>query len=85
MITNKSLTKINYYKRYKNIPISLLRLSEILYYSNKINNNKNNIKYTWSIINDLITQNLGKKDNNSNSPNSTEFITLFSNIGINLS
>ena len=47
MIKNKSFTKINYYKKYKNILTSLLRLSEKLYYSNKINNNKNNIKYTW--------------------------------------
>ena len=62
MIKNKSFTKINYYKRYKNILTSLLRLSENLYYSNKINNNKNNnIKYTWSIINNLINPNLCKK------------------------
>ena len=73
MIKNKSFTKINYYKKYKNILTSLLRLSEKLYYSNKINNNKNNIKYTWSIINNLINPNLGKKDNNSNSPNANEF------------
>ena len=65
--------------------ISLLRLSEKLYYSNKINNNKNNIKYTWSIISNLINPNLGKKDNNSNSPNANEFNTFFSNIGINIS
>ena len=59
MIKNKSFTKINYYKKYKNILLtSLLRLSEQLYYSNKINNNKNNIKYTWSIINNLINPNL---------------------------
>ena len=61
MIKNKSFTKINYYKKYKNILTSLLRLSEKLYYSNKINNNKNNIKYTWSIINNLINPNLSKK------------------------
>ena len=85
MIKNKSFTKINYYKKYKNILTSLLRLSEKLYYSNKINNNKNNIKYTWSIINNLINPNLGKKGNNSNSPNANEFNTFFSNIGINLS
>ena len=85
MIKNKSLTKINYYKKYKNILTSLLRLSEKLYYSNKINNNKNIIKYTWSIINNLINPNLGKKGNNSNSPNANEFNTFFSNIGINLS
>ena len=85
IIKNKSLTKINYYKKYKNILTSLLRLSEKLYYSNKINNNKNNIKYTWSIINNLINPNLGKKGNNSNSPNANEFNTFFSNIGINLS
>ena len=85
MIKNKSFTKINYYKKYKNILTSLLRLSKKLYYSNKINNNKNNIKYTWSIINNLINPNLGKKDNNSNSPNANEFNTFFSNIGINLS
>ena len=48
-----------------------------------MNNNKNNIKYTWSI--NLINSNLGKKDNNSNSPNANEFNTFFSNIGINLS
>ena len=30
MITNKSFTKINYYKRYKNIITSLLRVSEKL-------------------------------------------------------
>ena len=48
-----------------------------------MNNNKNNIKYTWSI--NLINPNLGKKDNNSNSPNANEFNTFFSNIGINLS
>ena len=46
MIKNKSFTKINYCKRYKNILTSLLRLSEKLYFSNKINNNKNNITYT---------------------------------------
>ena len=44
-----------------------------------------NCIYTWSIINNLINPNLDKKDNNSNSPNSNEFNTLFSNIGINLS
>ena len=85
MIKNKSFTKINYFKRYKNILTSLFRFSEKLYYSNKINNNKNNIKYTWLINNNIINPNIGKKDNNSNSLNSNEFNTFFSNIGINLS
>ena len=71
IITNKSFTKINYYKDIKIYII--LRLSEKLYYSNKINN----IKYTRSIINNLIIPNLGKKDNNSNSPNSNEFNVFF--------
>ena len=84
MIKNKLFTKINYYKIYKNI-LSLLRLSEKLYYSNKINNNKNNIKVYMVKYNNVINPNLGKKDNNSNSSNSNEFNIFLSNIDINLS
>ena len=48
--------KFKFYKKYKNILTSLLRRSEYLYYSFNINNNSNNSKYTWSVINKLLNK-----------------------------
>ena len=39
-----TMDKFNFYKKYKNILTFLLRRSEYLYYSFKINNNSNNTK-----------------------------------------
>ena len=52
----KHWTTEKFYKKYKNILTSLLRRSEYLYYSFKINNNSNNSKYTWYVINKLLNK-----------------------------
>ena len=47
----------NKYKKYRNKLTSIIRLSRKLYYSNKIENSKDNNKLLWQTINDI----LGKK------------------------
>ena len=42
------------YKRYRNTLTTLIRLSRKLYYSTKIENNKDNNNSLWQIIKDLI-------------------------------
>ena len=56
LIKHLTMEKFNFYKKYKIILTSLLRRDEYLYYSFKINNNSNNSKYTWSIINKLLNK-----------------------------
>ena len=56
LIKHWTTEKFKFYKKYKNILTSLLRRSEYLYYSFKINNNSNNSKYTWSVINKLLNK-----------------------------
>ena len=79
IIKNKIGDRFIYYKKYKNILTSLIRLSENMYYSSKLNIDKNNSKNTWAILNKLLKPNPNKK--NSNSPSSEEFNDYFSNIG----
>jgi hypothetical protein len=42
------------YKLYKNKLTCIIRASEKLYYKNKFLENKNSLKNTWSLINELI-------------------------------
>ena len=56
LIKHWTTEKFKLYIKYKNILTSLLRRSEYLYYSFKINNNINNSKYTWSVINKLLNK-----------------------------
>ena len=80
------------YRRYRNKLTSLIRLSRKLYYSKKIDSNKDNNNEIWHIVKDLI----GKKSNNSktfindgqeiNDPEqiANMFNTYFVNVGPNL-
>ena len=45
------------YKTYKNKLTSILRYCEKQYYSDLLKINKNNMKETWKIINDLVNNN----------------------------
>jgi len=78
------------YKRYRNTLTTLIRLSRKLYYSTKIENNKDNNNSLWQIIKDLIDS---KRTNKNKTFNHNEqevkdpkqisniFNTYFSNIG----
>ena len=42
------------YKRYKNKLVSVLRYAEKQYFRNKLNESKDDIKRTWTIMNKII-------------------------------
>ena len=49
------------YKTYKNKLTSILRYCEKQYYSDLLKINKNNMKETWKIINDLVNKKIFHK------------------------
>lgn len=49
------------YKMYKNKLTEIIRTSKQMYYRNKLYENKNNIKGTWDILNNLIKQGHSEK------------------------
>ena len=85
LIKHWTTEKFKFYKKYKNILTSILRRSEYLYYSFKINNNSNNSKYTWSVINNLLNKKKIQSNEELNTPSSEEFNNYCSTIGIELS
>ena len=68
-LTSRSSTSEIIYKTYKNKLTSILRYCEKQYYSDLLKDNKNNIKETWKIINDLLNK---KSSTRSSYP--TEFV-----------
>ena len=78
------------YRKYRNKLNGLIRLSRKMYYSQKFENNKNNVNGLWDTVNDLTGKN--KKDSSNifhdndqqlTNPNdiSDAFNTYFTNIG----
>ena len=55
-LTSISSTSEIRYKTYKNKLTSILRYCEKQYYSDLLKVNKNNMKETWKIINDLLNK-----------------------------
>ena len=68
-LTSKCSTSEIRYKTYKNKLTSILRYCEKQYYSDLLKANKNNMKETWKIINDLLNK---KSSTRSSYP--TEFM-----------
>ena len=58
-LKNPSESRKNKYKKCRNDVNTMLRRSKRKYYYDKFESVKNNLKKTWSIINDI----LGKKEN----------------------
>ena len=55
LTSRSSMSEIRY-KTYKNKLTSILRYCEKQYYSDLLKINKNNMKETWKIINDLVNK-----------------------------
>lgn len=79
------------YKLYKNKLTEVLRTRKKLYYTNLINNNKNNIKEVWSILNSIIKGNTKNKvypnyfvDKNIDNYNMNEVVESFNNFFVNV-
>ena len=53
-IRTRSKLSEDKYKRYENKLTSILRYSQKQYYTNLLENNRNNIKATWDIVNSVI-------------------------------
>ena len=53
-LDNLTIYNSDKYKKYRNKLTSLIRTSRKMYYSEKLNSVKSNMKATWGIINDLI-------------------------------
>ena len=82
LIKHWTTEKFKFYKKYKNILTSLLRRSEYLYYSFKINNNSNNSKYTIIIHNRFCTYRIPLNTNSEHTLSHIIFIIylLFSSV-----
>ena len=89
-VTTRCSKSFDKYKKYRNKLNTLIRLSRKMYYSQRVENNKNNLNGLWKTVNDLMGKN--KKDNTNifydngqqfTNPNdiSNEFNTYFTNIG----
>ena len=76
LIKHRTTEKFKFDKKYKNILTSLLRRSEYLYYSFKINNNSNNSKYTWSVINKLLNIKKTQSNEELNTPSLKNLIIM---------
>ena len=70
-LTSRCSTSEIRYKTYKNKLTSILRYCEKQYYSDLLKANKNNMKETWKIINDLL-----KKKSSTRSTYPTEFMKM---------
>ena len=53
-LKSKCSKQLDKYKKYRNILTSLIRLSRRLYYSNKLEENKQSSTLLWSTVNDII-------------------------------
>lgn len=53
-LNNPTATNMNYYKTYCNMFIKISRYAKKLYYTNILNSYQNDIKKSWSILNELI-------------------------------
>ena len=89
-ITSQCNENVVSYKKYRNKLNGLIRLSRKMYYSQKLENNKNHVNGIWDTVNDLTGKN--KKDSSNifqddgqqlTNPNniSDAFNTYFTNIG----
>ena len=92
--SNPSPATINNYKRYRNRLTSIIRLARKMYFSDKLDKNKNNVNTIWKVINNIIGKNTKVKspqtfcheDNQYTNPSDVcnAFNTYFSNLGPNL-
>ena len=64
-LKNSTIHNKNKYKTYRNRLTNIIRTSRKMYYSDKLNTVKSNMKATWEVINDLI----GKKKKTKKLPN----------------
>ena len=92
-LNNPTVYNTNKYKKYRNKLTTIIRTSRKLYYTEKLNKVKSNMKSTWGVINEVI----GKKkkhlpkenftmNNNPINPEDTanHFNSYFTNVGHNL-
>lgn len=91
-IKYKTIDAEKKYKKYKNKLTSLIRAAEKLYYQEKLSLHKNDLKKTWSILNEITQRNkksnelnneflLGKKTVCNSKDISDSFNNFFVNIG----
>jgi hypothetical protein len=93
-LKSNNLDHIHYYKTYKNNLNRLLKKSERLYYQEKIENNKHNLKLTWKILKDIINKRKNHKRSRKFNIDGTlveneniiaeHFNNFFSNVGPDL-
>ena len=89
--TYDNKTKLN---KYRNMLTSLIRSSKKQYFTEKLNENRNNLKQTWNILNSVLGRNRPTKPHTSFTINGSEisdptsiadgFNDFFVNIGPNL-
>ena len=92
-VTTQSDTDFKKYRKYRNRLNSLIRLSRKMYYSQKFENNKNNVNGLWDTVKEITGKNnrdhtsvFHDNDNVLTDPNdiSDAFNNYFTNLGPNL-
>ena len=92
-VTTQCVTNFKIYRKYRNKLNILVRLSRKMYYSQKFENNINNVNGLWDTVNEITGKNnkdntsiVHENDNELTDPNdiSDAFNKYFTNLGLNL-